>query len=282
VDQENGDDASDGLSWATAQETIRSAIASAEASAGPDVISVAAGRYQEQLVVPAQTTLLGGFPPGGGTRDPDSSPTVIEYAGREGQALVSFWPGSNGGGIDGFVIRGNTQGDYGGGILVDNAAPVIRGNVIEHNRACFGGGLALLRPGLGTQVDGNLIRGNVAEFRGAQCFGWGGGIYMEALPSVDLGSILTGNRIMGNEAFRGGGVSLLSGRGEVVHSVIGGNTPDGMDLHGDVIRLFNVDISGNRFTGLTFRTSRRQYRPIYLAPCGTLKALSGTPSRSST
>jgi hypothetical protein len=84
-------------------------------------------------VIPADTTLLGGYPRGGGARDPAANVTVLDGAGAP--PVVRFPPGSDGTILDGFVVRRGgtpmTLQSYGGGIEVVDASPLIRGNVIE-------------------------------------------------------------------------------------------------------------------------------------------------------
>jgi len=222
VDQSNGDDAADGLAWATARESIGSAIATAETSPGPDVISVAAGRYVEQLVVPADTSLLGGYPPGGGPRDPAANPTILDGAGTFAP-VVDFPPGSDGTVLEGFVVTGGwSDRASGGGIRVEDAAPLIRNNIIEGNTACGGSGILLdystSRPA--ARVEGNIIRESACWRIQFQC-GCGSAVSISGPWDVDLGTVLSGNRITAN---MGGGVEDRHPRWETLFPLRGCNS----------------------------------------------------------
>ena len=259
VDQINGGDANDGLSWATARATVASALATAAASPEPDVISVAAGRYLEQLVIPADTTLLGGFPAGGGMRDAAANVTTLD-GGRTVAPVVHFPPGSDRTVLDGFLVRGGLGADQsiGGGILVEDAAPLIQGNVIEENAACWGSGIALVYSGASTfaRVVANVIQRNLGHLPGTRtgCGGGrisqGGGVFISAPPGMDLGLILSGNRILANAAGSGGGVSF-QGQGAMEHDVVDQNYYSGIYLSGGPINLFNVAVTANRYSGIT-------------------------------
>ena len=79
VDQAFGDFGNDGLSWATAKDMILYALWAASDTPGADMIYVAAGTYLDLLSPPSDTTLMGGYPPGGGT-----SPADVGHAGPNG------------------------------------------------------------------------------------------------------------------------------------------------------------------------------------------------------
>lgn len=258
VDRANGGDASDGLSWATARATVGSTLATAAGTPEPDVVSVAAGRYAERLVVPADTSLLGGFPSGGGTRDPRANPTILDGAGAG--TVVRFPPGSDGGGLDGFTVTGGAGTEapdlfeYGGGILVEDAAPLIRGNLVEGNRAYRGAGIALIytvaRPA--ARIDENAVRSNQGGTRfpcerGSRDAG--AGVYVRSPPGVNLGVVLSGNRIAGNQACLGAAV-YFEGQGVLEHDIIEGNWT-GLWLAGGPIRVFNEAVTGNGGTAVT-------------------------------
>src|SRR4030042_2379056 len=62
-----------GLTWAQAKQTINEALLLVS---GADTIRVATSVYNELLVLPANVMLEGGYPNGGGLRDPKSNPTT--------------------------------------------------------------------------------------------------------------------------------------------------------------------------------------------------------------
>ena len=256
VDQATGSDAGDGLSWVTARATVGSALATAAGTPEPDVISVAAGRYVEQLVVPADTSLLGGFPPGGGTRDPLAHPTVLD--GARAGTVVRFPPGSDRGGLDGFTVMGGfgTTG-YGGGILIEDAAPLIHDNIVEWNRAYRGAGIALIytvaRPA--ARIDGNVVRHNKGSDTRYPCergsLDAGAGIYVVGPPGADLGVVLSGNRIAENEACLGAAV-YFDGQGILEHDIIQDNW-SGLWLASGPIRVFNEALTGSPRAAVTVK-----------------------------
>jgi hypothetical protein len=250
VDQASGSDASDGLSWATARATVGSALATAAASPEPDVISVAEGRYREQLVVSADTILLGGFPTRGGVRDPSLHPAVLDGQGRIVAPIVHFPPGADRTVLDGFVVtRAFTDApetQVGGGVLVEDAAPLIRGNVIEDNALCVGSGIALVytTARATARVTGNRIIGNGAGYRTfrhrcidgtlTRC----AGIYVIGPPGVDLGIVLSDNYVADNES--GYKVDVcFEGQGTIEDLIMERNS-GGLWLTGGPIRAVNV------------------------------------------
>ena len=81
VQQSVGNDANPGNGWGgvNALKTIQKAIDLANANAGADTIHVAAGTYNEHIVLVSDVTLLGGYTSAGGTpRDRTANPTIID------------------------------------------------------------------------------------------------------------------------------------------------------------------------------------------------------------
>jgi hypothetical protein len=270
VDQATGSDSSDGLSWATARASVRSALTTAAATPEADVVSVAAGEYVGWISVPANTTLLGGFPPGGGPRCPSLVQSVLAGDGTA-TAVVAFGPGSDGTVLDGFVVRGGgidmPPMGYGGGVVVRDAAPLILGNVIEDNSACYGGGLALCYTGARAEyarVENNVIRRNVGssiqpseDCRGTLPNPFGryesidpicGGVLVLGPAGVDLGVVLSRNSVLDNRAGgylgRGGGVCIWAQAG-MEHDLVVGNMGTGIELRGGPATVANALIGGN-------------------------------------
>jgi hypothetical protein len=115
VDGSNGDDSRDGLSWAAAKKTVSAAVSAASATGEMDTIRVAAGTYVENLVVTEPEVLLGGYPVGGGDRDWEANPTILDGAHLDTVVMIQ----GNGFGtvVDGFTIT-NGYSVWGGGIAI--------------------------------------------------------------------------------------------------------------------------------------------------------------------
>lgn len=111
VDPVNGNDTRDGLSWATSARSLQPALRRAEVALGAATVKLAAGtlplpaegvggghdfferEYDDEIVFVGQgSRVLGGYPPGGGTRDPTAWPTVIDveppHDGQVGRVAV--------------------------------------------------------------------------------------------------------------------------------------------------------------------------------------------------
>ena len=162
--------------------------------------------------------------------------------------------------IQGFTLTGGTGGNYGGGILVDNASPVIRECIITGNDSSYAGGG--LRVTTGTPlIEDCLFTGNtslygagVSVFEGVPLFvdctfrdnttsdgGEGGG-----LDSWNSSPQLEDCRFESNVATggSGGGVSIygdIEFQPTITSSVFCENTPD--DINSDAW----VDGGGNMF-----------------------------------
>lgn len=150
VDRGNGSGVEDGLSWATAFNTIQEGVDKARAAAGGEVW-VARGTYGEERGVPTGSVRLqpgvdvyGGFL---GTetdraqRDPVANPTVIDgsksFFGQPASPVVDA---ANESVLDGFTIQGG-RGVAGPGLIcVDGESPTIRRCIFRDNRSLqFGG-----------------------------------------------------------------------------------------------------------------------------------------------
>jgi hypothetical protein len=261
VDQANGSDAYEGLSWASAKATVGAALTLAEATPEPDIVSVGAGTYLERVSLRSPTSLLGGFRPGGGRRDPVAYPTILDSGGEF--RVMYLGPGTDGVVIDGFVLRGAAawaDRARGGGILVYDAAPLIRRNTIESSNACLGGGVAIVYTAARAsyaRLEGNWIRRNSGPPRdcsiltglpypGPICTG----VYVTAPSGVDVGVILSGNLIEDNFASLGAGGVCLWAAGGMEHDIVRNNAGGGLDLDGGPFDVFNVAVLGNESSGV--------------------------------
>lgn len=138
--------ANDGTSWTHAYHEIQDALASAEAG---HEIYVAAGIYTRESVLdlvvitmkPA-VDIYGGYPSGGGLRDPVTNPTHIDGEHVAYHVVV----GASDAVIDGFIIEnGEADGTgyetRGGGMFNSNVSPTIISCVFKDNSAS-GAGIA--------------------------------------------------------------------------------------------------------------------------------------------
>jgi hypothetical protein len=203
VDGATGDDARDGLTWATALATVTEALGRAAATPGSDVVSVAEGRYVERLVVPADVTLLGGYPRGGGGRDILAHPTVLDGA-RAGPVVV-LGVGTDACLVEGFTITNgrSVEEQQAGGVNVVASGATVRWCVIERNSGCAGGGVLIDGQGLPVtpQVDRCVIRGNRVDACTWPCRN-GGGAWVRGLdgPSTGIRPVLVDSLVAGNVA----------------------------------------------------------------------------------
>ena len=120
------------------------------------------------------------------------------------------------------TIRNNVVEETGGGIMVDNSAPLILDNMILDNSAPNqdGGGLAILNfASFGTpmqiQVERNVISGNDCSEDGGGIFGWD--------DASNEPTYYANNLIVGNSAKVGGGVALRN-NALMVNNTIANNT----------------------------------------------------------
>ncbi|MBN2209152.1 MAG: right-handed parallel beta-helix repeat-containing protein, partial [Candidatus Coatesbacteria bacterium] len=133
VDKANGDDGNSGLSWEDAFRTIQKGIDACNTGIqnDPDVAHVAAETYYENISLDSYVTLLGGYPPGGGDRDWEANPTIID--GGSNSFVVALYEGEAVR-IDGFTItKGKSQ--YGGGIHCGKSSLHVLNCAVQHNEA---------------------------------------------------------------------------------------------------------------------------------------------------
>lgn len=128
-----------GQSWATAYDSLQTALASAGAG---QTVWVAAGSYAGGFVVPANVTVRGGFAAGMRRAD-QARPTeyVATLTGGGTQRVVQLGDGSV---LDGFLVReGNAGFPGGGGALIDGVTATIRRCEFTANTNSGGRGAAL-------------------------------------------------------------------------------------------------------------------------------------------
>ena len=178
----SGDDTQDGKSWATAFATIQNAVWNCPAG---DTVFIAEGKYDQVFSVGDGGTILGGYNPATGERNPELYETVIDGKDKgkwiivkydadpkepvviDGLTLQNAEHGNEGGAV---FLRGNMtishciirncSGSNGGGINVAMGAsgvqPVVRNCIIELCSATSSGGAIRNNGGL---IENCIIRG---------------------------------------------------------------------------------------------------------------------------
>jgi hypothetical protein len=212
----------DGLTWATAYDDLRAALAVAAQTGGTVSVRVAGGRYvptvdsgnprTASFNLSSGVSLLGGFAGLGGgdpdVRDPALFPSVLsgDRNGDDGPGFVNN--GENcyhvvvGSGadasavLDGFLISGgNANGPInpesrGGGIRVAPGGPTLSNCAVVGNAALVGGGLFLEGE---MTITGCLIADNYAE------------VVAGCMVGVDSNVTMRGCDVTGNTALVGVG-----------------------------------------------------------------------------
>ncbi len=198
-----GNDANDGLTWATAKRTVQAgigAVASGVTLGGE--VWVAQGTYTQHVSIPAFVYLYGGFAGSETNRaarnisahrtvvDGGGQPTVVQSlsAGYLLSTLDGFTV-QNGGIYTGGQLAGLWPNGLGGGIECEVSAPVIANNVVQSNSVgnpfgsngtAKGGGIYLYLSH--AQITNNTIMRNDVLDTTA---GSGGGVYcIRSKPSI--------------------------------------------------------------------------------------------------
>ena len=143
--------------WSLIQEAM-------VASQDGDTLLVASGLHTGPVDFLGKAVLLrAASGPALTTLHADSSGALVRFVSGEGPGSV----------LEGFTVTGGQgtleSGACGGALRVENASPLIRGNIFRDNTALLGGGACLLHSG--ALLEDNLFLRNEAEM--------GGGLYME-------------------------------------------------------------------------------------------------------
>ena len=177
-----------------------------------DIVYVAQGVYQESdLRIGKQIDLLGGyandFAPANRSLNPEL--TVIDGSGQNNRILVV----NNGvtPRLEAFSLQGGNVNGSGGGLLVDNASPLIQGLRFLTNTATQGGGLAVQS---GTpDIRNNMFFDNTATANG-------GGLFIN-----NSNVTVLNNTFLENTAqVRGGGIFNTASTARISNTVFATNT----------------------------------------------------------
>ncbi|MEN6370801.1 MAG: right-handed parallel beta-helix repeat-containing protein [Armatimonadota bacterium] len=257
-----GDDLNDGSSWYLAKRTINAGISEASIDGGE--VWVAAGTYNENVILLPYTYLYGGFAGNEverSARDYKANSTIINGGAAESAVLAAYIPSSAVSGIDGFRIQNGSGSPisakmYGGGIFCYYASPVIENNTITGNVATYGGGIGLSNSssritnnritanssGSGSGIycdksspiiDNNIILGNIGGTNGQ------GGIYLNNSPAQILNNTVSGNS-------GSGGIVCYTSSAVIANNVISANYSYGLWLSGSPSALVvNNSIAGH-------------------------------------
>ncbi len=242
----------DGSSWANALTSLAYAIKTAHECPDVTTILVARGTYYPQYIPPASgaagnrdksfyflrdgLSVLGGYPSGGGTRNPTANPTLLsgdlDPIGTEDayHVVLAVGPATDAPlthtlVLDGFTVTGgNADGSgtisvnslavsrsNGGGMYNHAASPTITNCIFWWNRTTGNGG-GMYNDHSSPVITNSRFSGNTAAY--------GGGMYNAS--SLDL--VITNNVFSGNRAtHNGGGMYSDNSSPAIINSSFSGN-----------------------------------------------------------
>jgi len=215
ADVSSSDDSGDGLSWATAKQSIQSAI---DLVGEGGTVWVTNGTYtlssqleiSENITVQsvhgAEVTILDG---GGSVRCAMLSDGVLAgfsltngyFEGQGGGAYLKFR-----GSLNNCTLSGNSA-DSGGGVYL-NFGGTLNNCTLSGNSAHFGGGVYIY---YGGRLNNCLLSGNSAGYRGGGAYFYGGGV-------------LNNCTLSGNTAVNFAGGAYLRHTGMLNNCIVWGNT----------------------------------------------------------
>lgn len=227
--------------------------------------------YLEQDTSFIRTTIINGSRPA----QPDSASCVIFSSGEDASTVLQGFTLTGGTGTKWRDIHNGYYYREGGGILIELSSPVIRHNMIVHNKAIAttggvqsagGGGIRIgdgkpqilnniiaynqgkYGAGIVLNYTGVTIRNNLIAFNtgGNEFFG-GSGIWSYNVHGTDE-RIIENNTIAGNEAATGtGGVLAYSCTLKLRNNIIWGNKPAArqtMNAEGGSVQAVYCDVQG--------------------------------------
>jgi hypothetical protein len=299
----------DGSSWATAFTTLREAMLAALCTT-VDSILVASGTYLPSraqsnalrdtsfIISRGGLKLYGGYPNGGGQRNPAANPTILSgflsgdvstNSSYHVLVITGLAAAADSVVVDGFTIRGgyaNGSGskimnssaiprNSGGGLLIngnsDGNKVAIRNCTIAANYAADAGAGLYINT-TSPLITNSLIAGNNANY--------GGGIFNGGSASAIFASIT----VAGNRAGNTGGAMRNSGSTPSIYNSIFYGNSDGVSNNNASFSAFNSLIQGatstanNNLNGNTVTPSFINPRPVNEAPttAGNYRLLLGS------
>lgn len=261
----------DGTSWETAFTDLQEALA---AAVDGDTIHVAQETYvpgdaqNDSFVMTKNLTLLGGYPAGGGNRDPAANETILsgEIGGDSYtdniHHVVNIYGYHFGVTLDGFTIELGYAGlapfNTGGGMFVSGGCEVTLRNVTFSNNRAVGGGGGLRFSGPRLTLDHVKFFGNIAiegngggllflggslimnhvDFSRNIAVSCGGGLYFSGVSTMDMNNVtFSGNGAVSSPDLpnaRGGGIYIDT------------------NSYNDPLNMTNVTFYFNRANGIDY------------------------------
>jgi PKD repeat protein len=240
----NGNDANDGLTWATAKKTVEGGISAVAASLvkGGEVW-VAGGTYTNHISIPAFVYVYGGFAGNESTRDARdyrAHPTVLDGAGHP-QVVIFESSGYLVSALDGFTVQ--------------------NGGVYTGGQAVFTGGGAGPGGGISCSVSGPVIANNRIQFNSIGTpfnsveTSLGAGIYCYVAHAQILNNTFANNEVLDVTAGSGGGIYMSQSKPTITANVFVHNAAN----YGPALSGF---VSSMRFLGNTVVSNAMYVSPI--------------------
>jgi hypothetical protein len=184
-----------------------------------DTIRVAAGVYNENVLISQTVTLQGGWSLDFSIRDMDAFSSTIHPLDNT-QSVVAIQgqfadPAAVIPTLDGFVISGGRAhlgSNHGGGLRIRDSNALVISNTIQDNTAFLLGGGVWVQRGAPV-LQGNQIMDNRTLGLGQDAHG--GGVQLESTQARLLDNLIAGNVISGTEGYGGGLEIATTGAGNV-------------------------------------------------------------------
>ncbi len=262
----------DGLSWATAYTDLQQALADSAADSAIRTIHVAEGTYHPDagtgdraaaFILRDDLELLGGYPTGGGDRDPDAFPTTLsaDLAGDDPASVTDNTYNivvASGVGVpatvDGFTVVGGNGLLGGGGLFALNGSVYVRNTRFLNCRSIAdGGAVTLINAPHPVAFDACTFDGSFTTLRG-------GAVYLLNAEATFTDSLLLANECgltnnSSSSVGRGGaiyaeGANLTIERCELrANDALHANNPLGGAVYAsgsDLVRVIDCDVIFNR------------------------------------
>jgi len=208
-----------------------------------DRIVVASGTYPENINFNGKQIEIIGNGPGNSIIDGNASGSVVTFAtGETANCLLRGFTIRNGTGTNiNLALPYSLQANYGGGIYINGASPVLENLIVESNSVAIdgenggsGGGI-YIGNGSNVQFNNVTVRNNIATRY------QGGGITIEN-SNVVFNTVTISNNTTGNY---GGGISARNANLDFTDVTITGNTAPGPNGMGGGMFLINCTLNFN-------------------------------------